>query len=160
MCLLNEINAHSSPLRWFENTEKVSTDNKEGENIMEYNYLDAVKEDVRNYIDENKDEILEAVNYEEGEDVDDYMDEIAEYLNDTLWAYDGVTGNASGSYWFNAWKAEEAICHNLDELEEACDELGSDMGEVLKQGAESADVTIRCYLLGRAISEELDENGF
>ena len=115
---------------------------------MEYNYLDAVREDVRNYIDENKDEILEAVNYEEGEDVADYMDEIAEYLNDTLWTYDGVTGNVSGSYWFNAWKAEEAICHNLDELEEACDEFGSDMGEVLKQGAESADVTIRCYLLG------------
>lgn len=127
---------------------------------MEYNYLNAVKEDVRNYIDENKDEILEAVNYEEGEDIDDYMDEITEYLNDTLWAYDGVTGNASGSYWFNAWKAEEAICHNLDELEEACNELGCDMSEVFKQGAESADVTIRCYLLGRAIAEELDENGF
>lgn len=128
---------------------------------MEYNYLDAVKEDVRDYIDENKDKILEAVNYEEGEDIADYIDEIAEYLNDTLWAYDGVTGNASGSYWFNAWKAEEAICHNLDELEEACDEFGYNMGDVLKHGgAESADVTIRCYLLGRAIAEELEENGF
>ena len=57
----------------------------------------------------------------------------------------------------NAWKAEEALCHNLDELEEACDEFGCDMGEIIKQGAETADVTIRCYLLGRAISEVLEE---
>lgn len=127
---------------------------------MEYNYLDAVREDVRNYIDENKDEILEAVNYEEGEDIADYMDEITEYLNDTLWTEDSVTGNASGSYWFNSWKAEEAICHNLDELEAACEDMGEDMGEIIKQGAESADVTIRCYLLPRAIAEELEEGGF
>lgn len=124
---------------------------------MEYNYLEAMHEDIRNYIDENKDEILEAVNYEAGEDIANYTDEIAEYLNDILWLTDGVTGNASGSYWFNAWKAEEALCHNLDELEEACNEFGCDMGEIIKQGAETADVTIRCYLLGRAISEVLEE---
>lgn len=126
---------------------------------MEYNYLDAVKEDVRNYIDENREDILDKMGCMDGENPADYTDEIAEYLNEILWTEDSVTGNASGSYWFNAWKAEEAICHNLDELEEACNELGSDMGEVLKQGAESADVTIRCYLLGRAIAEELEENG-
>ena len=124
---------------------------------MEYNYLEAMHEDIRDYIDENKDEILEAVNYEAGEDIADYMDEIAEYLNDILWLTDSVTGNASGSYWFNSWKAEEALCHNLDELEEACDEFVCDMGEIIKQGAEIADVTIRCYLLGRAISEVLEE---
>ena len=124
---------------------------------MEYNYLEAMHEDIRDYIDENKDEILEAVNYEAGEDIADYMDEIAEYLNDILWWTDSVTGNASGSYWFNSWKAEEALCHNLDELEEACDEFVCDMGEIIKQGAETADVTIRCYLLGRAISEVLEE---
>lgn len=124
---------------------------------MEYNYLEAMHEDIRDYIDENKDEILEAVNYEAGEDITDYTDEIAEYLNDILWLTDSVTGNASGSYWFNSWKAEEALCHNLDELEEACNEFGCDMGEIIKQGAETADVTIRCYLLGRAISEVLEE---
>ena len=127
---------------------------------MEYNYLDAVKEDVRNYIDEHREDILDKMGCMDGEDPHDYLDEIGQYLFDTLWTEDSVTGNASGSYWFNAWKAEEALCHNLDELAEACDEFGSDMGEALKQGAESADVTIRCYLLGRAITEELDENGF
>jgi len=127
---------------------------------MEYDYLDAVKEDVRKYIEENRVDILNKVGYEDFDDIADYMDDITEYLNDTLWAEDSVTGNASGSYWFNSWKAEEALCHNLDELEEACEDMGEDMGEIIKQGAESADVTIRCYLLGRAIAEELDENGF
>ncbi len=127
---------------------------------MEYDYLDAVKEDVRKYIEENRVDILNKVGYEDFDDIADYMDDITEYLNDTLWTEDSVTGNASGSYWFNSWKAEEALCHNLDELEEACEDMGEDMGEIIKQGAESADVTIRCYLLGRAIAEELDENGF
>ena len=124
---------------------------------MEYNYLEAMHEDIRDYIDENKDEILDKMGGMDGEDPENYLDEIAEYLNDILWMYDGVTGNASGSYWFNAWKAEEALCHNLDELEEACNEFGCDMSEIIKQGAETADVTIRCYLLGRAISEVLEE---
>ena len=127
---------------------------------MEDDYLDAVKEDVRKYIEENRVDILNKVGYEDFDDIADYMDDITEYLNDTLWTEDSVTGNASGSYWFNSWKAEEALCHNLDELEEACEDMGEDMGEIIKQGAESADVTIRCYLLGRAIAEELDENGF
>lgn len=124
---------------------------------MEYNYLEAMHEDIRDYIDENKDEILEAVGCMDGDDPENCVDDIAEYLNDILWMTDSVTGNASGSYWFNAWKAEEALCHNLDELEEACDEFVCDMGEIIKQGAEIADVTIRCYLLGRAISEVLEE---
>ena len=124
---------------------------------MEYNYLEAMHEDIRDYIDENKDEILYKVGCMDGDDPENCVDDIAEYLNDILWMYDGVTGNASGSYWFNAWKAEEALCHNLDELEEACNEFGCDMGEIIKQGAETADVTIRCYLLGRVISEVLEE---
>lgn len=124
---------------------------------MEYNYLEAMHEDIRNYIDEHKDEILDKMGCMDGENPADYTDEIARYLNEELWAEDSVTGNASGSYWFNAWKAEEALCHNLDELEDACNEWGMDVGETIKQGAETADVTIRCYLLARAIGEVLDE---
>ena len=41
-------------------------------------------------------------------------------------------------------------------LAEALDEFGSDTN-ILKQGAEALDVTIRCYLLGAAIAEALDE---
>lgn len=106
-----------------------------------YDYLEAVKEDVLNYINEN-DIVVTSENRED--------------LNDTLFTYDSVTGNASGSYTFNAWEAEEYLCHNWDLLVEALTEFGSDMS-YLERGAEACDVTIRCYLLGQAISEALDE---
>lgn len=87
----------------------------------------------------------------------DNREEIEEQLRDDLWACDSVTGNASGSYTFNAWQAEENICHNQDLFAEACDEFGSDAAELLRKGAEACDVTIRCYLLPQAISAALDE---
>lgn len=77
-------------------------------------------------------------------------------LNDTLFVNDNVTGNASGSYTFSAWQAEENLCHNFELLTEALTEFGYDLSS-LEKGAEACDVTIRCYLLGQAISEVLDE---
>lgn len=112
-----------------------------------YNYYEAVKDDVREYI-ENEINLNEWRGNREG---------LEEKLNDDLWTCDSVTGNASGSYTFNTWKAEENLCHNLDLLEEALDEFGSDKGYLLENGAEAADVTIRCYLLGSTIAEVLDE---
>lgn len=114
-----------------------------------YDYENAVREDVLDWILEHysNDEITEKL-----QERDDWEQE----LNDDLWTADSVTGNASGSYTFNAWEAEENVCHNLDLLGEALEEFGSDM-DVLKNGAEACDVTIRCYLLGGAISAALDE---
>lgn len=110
-----------------------------------YNYLEAVKEDVKDYIDN---EII----------LSDFTsrEELEEKLNDDLWACDSVTGNASGSYTFNTYEAEENLCHNLDLLAEACEEFESDI-DILKNGAETCDVVIRCYLLGQAIGEVLDD---
>lgn len=73
-----------------------------------------------------------------------------EDLNEKLFVEDSVTGNASGSYTFNAWKAEEYLCHNLDLLAEANEEFGGS-SDILSDGAEMCDVTIRCYLLWQAI---------
>jgi len=112
-----------------------------------YDYLSAVKDDVRAYIKDN--DLLK-------DGWQDNRDEIEEKLNDDLWCEDSVTGNASGSYTFNAWQAEEYLVHNLDLLFEAMEEFSCDFKE-LQRGAEYADVTIRCYLLGQAISEVLDE---
>ena len=111
-----------------------------------YNYLEAVTNDAKAAILENMD-MWEWHNREE----------LEENANDWLWAADEVTGNASGSYTFSTWKAEENLCHNMDELEDACNEFGQDIGEAVKQGAEYCDVTIRCYLLGQAISAAIDE---
>lgn len=111
-----------------------------------YNYLENVKEDVLEYIRENDIEITE-----------DNRDEIEQSLYDDLWIEDSVTGNASGSYYCNSYKAEQAIVGNLDLLKEALLEFGCDSVDVLEKGAEWCDVTIRCYLLGQAINEAIDE---
>lgn len=118
---------------------------------MEYNYRETVRNDVIEQVKDGYKENSLRIYKEEGRDA------LEEYLNDELWVDDQVTGNASGSYTFNTWKAEENLCHNMSLLEEACDEFGQDVGEAVKRGAEYCDVTIRCYLLGSAISEAIDE---
>lgn len=107
--------------------------------MEKYDYLSAVESDVREYIENN-------VNFHDYSD----LDEMKEDLNEKLFVEDSVTGNASGSYTFNAWKAEEYLCHNLDLLAEANEEFGGS-SDILSDGAEMCDVTIRCYLLGQAI---------
>lgn len=114
--------------------------------MEKYDYLEQVTADA-------KEAILENMEYWSF----DNREELEEVANDKLWADDGVTGNGSGSYFFNAWKAEEALCHNWDLLAEACEEFGQDIGEAFKHGVEACDVTIRCYLLLQAIAAALDE---
>jgi hypothetical protein len=109
-----------------------------------YDYLENVKEDVKNYIDEN-------INLK-----DFTREELEEKLNEDLWTEDSVTGNGSGSYTFSTYEAEENLCHNMDLLQEALNEFGCGV-DYLEKGAEACDVTIRCYLLGRAIAEVLEE---
>lgn len=127
--------------------------------MEKYNYLSAVKEDVKSWIDEH-DEWKSDYADENGKWLrEDNRDDIIEDLNDRLFVEDSVTGNASGSYTFSTWQAEENLCHNLDLLGEAMEEFGyggKPMSELM-ESAESCDVTIRCYLLGQAISEVLDE---
>ena len=110
-----------------------------------YNYLEQVTADAKQAILEN----LEYWNF-------DTRDELLQIANDELWMDDSVTGNASGSYYCNAWKAEEALCHNLDVLVKAIEEWDS-VEELIKRGAESCDVAIRCYMLAQAIDEAIDE---
>ena len=112
---------------------------------MEYDYLGAVEDDVKEYI---KDE----VNFADYET----MEELEQFLNDELFINDNVTGNGSGSYTFDKWEAEENLCHNMDLLADALEEFDCDR-DYLKRGAEACDVTIRCYLLSQAISEVLEE---
>lgn len=110
-----------------------------------YDYYEAMREDVREYI-ENEIDFSEF----------DSMEELEEKLNEDLWTVDSVTGNGSGSYTFDTYEAEENICHNLDLLAEALEEFDGGC-DILKDGAEAADVTIRCYLLGAIIAEVLPE---
>ena len=114
-----------------------------------YNYYNAMENDIKNYIEENI-------------DLSDYTREaLEEELNDDLWAYDGVTGNASGSYTFCGATAKEYVVDNTDlcadALEEFCVEPKTIAEKFLAGDWEYFDVTIRCYLLGECICGVLDE---
>lgn len=113
---------------------------------MIYDYLEAITEDVREYV-KNEIEYLDF----------DSIEDLESQLNEDLFNEDSITGNASGSYTFSIWEAEENLCHNMDLLKEACVEFGCDMGELVEKGAEDCDVTIRCYLLSQAIAEVMEE---
>lgn len=117
-----------------------------------YNYKEVVKDDVRNWIAEHKEEDLET-----------------EYSYDTIYdscfVDDNVTGNASGSYTFNRWTARENFFEDPDAeeyLERLCDEFGYDYGDIGKHIVndewEWIDVSIRCLLLAEAVSEILEED--
>lgn len=58
---------------------------------MKYNYFEAVKSDVTEYIENEID----------FSDWTENRDGLEEELNDDLWICDSVTGNASGSYFCN-----------------------------------------------------------
>lgn len=110
-----------------------------------YDYYEVVFDDVRDAV------------------LDDYYagkydrETLETILNDDLFINDSVTGNASGSYFCNAWRAEEAIAHNWDLLKEAYEAFGYSEIPLDRFSPEAADVTIRCYLLPGIISDVLDD---
>lgn len=112
-----------------------------------YDYREHVLEDVREYISNH-------YTREELKALADDLDELENKLDDEMWVADSVTGNGSGSYTFNAWQAEENLCHNLDLVQE----VGREFGELDLTSPESCDVSIRCYYLRECINEVLNED--
>lgn len=113
--------------------------------MAHYDYYKAVSEDIRSYI-ENNDIVVTSSNRER----------LEERLRDELFCDDSVTGNASGSYTFNCYQAEEYLCHNWDLLEDALNDFYCEENPIAK-GAEWCDVTIRCYVLSQCLGDVLDE---
>lgn len=105
-----------------------------------YDYVEAVKNDIREYLKDK------GIGY-----VDPDGDERQE-LEDEMFVSDSVTGNASGSYTFSTWKAEEYLCHNSDLLKEALESFDGEF-----TSPEGNDVTIRCYLLNQCFTAVLEE---
>lgn len=109
-----------------------------------YNYQEAVKEDIKDYIKSN---------------FDSFDDFDRDRLEEDLWVEDSVTGNASGSYTCNSSQAHEYLINNEDLFIEAAEEFGCD-GDTIKEhftDYEWQDVTIRCYLLNQCLTEALEE---
>jgi len=116
---------------------------KVASNWATYKYEEAVLEDVKEAILER----LREGNYVDYDDLEDAQDEIQE----DLWTDDSVTGNGSGSYTFSTFMAELYLVGNGDLYDEALEEYGGKYDS----SPEARDVTIRCHLLGNAISEAL-----
>ena len=122
---------------------------------MAYNYHDALKEDIKNWIDAN-------LNLDEYED----NEELYETINDDLWVEDDVTGNGSGNYTDDDGKAWQWLREDPDAMEYIRD-LVSDFGidaetvaeKFLEEDYSYWDVSIRCYLLGQVLDEVLEELG-
>lgn len=119
-------------------------------------YLESVKEAVKNYL-ENDYDLQADIQSGQFQDIDD----IETYLNDTLWINDSVTGNASGSYTFNRSESKEYVMADTETVTEALREFCVSPEEIaerfLSEDWEYLDVTARCYVLGSAIAEVLDE---
>ena len=116
-------------------------------------YFDEMYEDVLGYIAEN----IELTDYTEGGDLD--RETLEEKLNDDCFIADSVTGNASGSYYFNRYKAAEKVHGEIDLLIEAIECFGNEAEDYKRAltSPEWADVTIRCYYLGEIIARVLDD---
>ena len=116
-------------------------------------YLEQVTDSVRDVFDE----------YVDNYDADMDADAIREQLYDDLWIDDYVTGNGSGSYTMDRWKAREYVLADTDTVIEALTDFGVDAKTVgekfLDNDWEYFDVTARCYVLGQAIDAVLEERG-
>lgn len=117
-----------------------------------YDYREAVKDSVIDWLEEHREEVETRRSQEDEADFE-------EWVIDECIISDSVTGNASGSYTFSTWKAEECLCHNLDLLIEAIDEYGGAeyVGQAIMRGAEYCDVTIRCYILYEVVGQAIEE---
>ena len=136
---LDDENAVENFYSYF-NVESVTAD---------YNYYEAETDDIIEYIKDN-------INLDDFDD----MDELREKLYDDLFVSDSVTGNASGSYFCNAYKAEKCLCGNLDILADALEEFGCTENSFdYIRDTEKADVTIRCFILGECIDRAIEELG-
>lgn len=122
-----------------------------------YDYKANLKADALNYIKENF-SFADAMDCftttnENGEpefcETSDIIGNLADKFAYEMFVADEVTGNASGSYTFNTWEAEENLCHNIDLMNEVAEyfEIEPTITTEWKHGAEWWDVQIRCFLL-------------
>lgn len=97
-------------------------------------------------------------------DLLDYAEECKGYcknmekFRDWCWTADQVTGNGSGSYFCNSYKAQEALGDLIwsDDLADMFREFGYD-NIPMGKGPEYIDVSVRCFLLDECINEIEEE---
>lgn len=110
------------------------------------------------YYEEVKNDAIEAIDeqFDNG-----YWDEDTEWdvVYDNLFVDDSVTGNGSGSYTFNAFKARENVSEAIFDNRIVCalDNIGCDAEQIMnyirENDPESIDVCIRCAMLNEVYDE-------
>lgn len=115
-----------------------------------YDYEEMVYIDCKNWIKEHIKRYMN--NYPEGSKYD-----ISTAMQNDARTADSITGNDSGSYTCNSYKAEENLVGNWGLLQEALIEFGEEGIDILDEGAEWCDVTIRCYILGQVFENAFDD---
>ena len=114
-----------------------------------YNYLEAMKKDIINYI---RDEVTTT-------DFTD-IDDLRQTLEDDLWIDSTITGNGGDDY-ADDETSREYLNGNENLLKEALIEFGVDKGKIVDKFFNGNyayfDSTIRCYMLSQAISAALDD---
>lgn len=108
-------------------------------------YIEETKENAKEYIKENWEYL---------------KDKTGEEVQDDLFLADGVTGNGSGSFTFNTYKAQQNISELIfdEDFTNALEwNFGQDLGELIKRGAEVVDVTARCLSLYEINIKEIIE---
>lgn len=125
--------------------------------MPDYNYREAVYDDIESYIDGYLEYALPDCYDCTYNELD--RNALFDILYNEMVCSDCITGNASGSYTFNYYRAEEYLCHNWQLLEEALISFGYECSiNILDKGAEWCDVIIRCYLLPEALQKAIDEH--
>ena len=117
----------------------------------EYNYIDAIKNDIREYLNDH-----DWIDY--GTNIDD----VEQQLSDDLWTADSVTGNGSGSYTFNTPESKEyVLADGLDYVRDMVNdgwvEPKTALDHFIDEDWDYFDVSIRCYLLGQCLYDVLRE---
>lgn len=120
-----------------------------------YDYYEEVKQAIEDVINDEAYYLnIEAVHPND-------LKEYEKVLNEELWNEDAVTGNTSGSYYCNSYKAEEALAHNLGLAAEALEGFGYNNLDIdALNDAEWLDVLIRCHILQSCIREYIEDNYF
>jgi len=112
-------------------------------------YREDVIEDIITHISENK-------NIYADMSIDDMRENLEDYRMS-----DSITGNGSGSYFYNAAEAKECIdSRGLlwdEEFISYVNDLGYTMGDLLEKGPEHVDVWARCCALDMLTDEELEK---
>lgn len=114
---------------------------------MYYDYREETAENIRKWLEDNRENIPEEEKESE--------DTLTEYLNDELRTEDSITWNGSWSYTFNSFKAKQYLEENEELLNETINEFCINMWEHWND-YEYLDVSIRCFILSECINRVIE----